>query len=299
MIDLYLKYIHPKEIRKDINYYFDKLKDLIINDIFSSYILNKRKGNDISIYIIEDFLSKINKTKLKFLNDKIKINIIETNNKKWTTDKYPLIRITNKLSFKDVYINSVNMEIDLLLNLDELKNKIIYVNNPTFIDLRKKIKELNDFYVSEYKKRELLNYNKINGLLKNLNRVHYFEWNKLVNFLIDCTDPEYNDNLNKIKILIDSFKIKTLEMKFKMVHNTKFYRKYNHYNQLKTEKFIKNLIKNCLDENEIITMTNNLSSCFGHKVHTIDDSLIFIENIINHFNKECNFRENQINLMIT
>jgi hypothetical protein len=50
-----------------------------------------------------------------------------------------------------------------------------------------------------------------------------------------------------------------------------------------------------MDDEEILELANELSSCFGHVNKDYEESLSFIENSIKHFNSVCHAKEEKIN----
>ena len=126
MINYYEKFVQPSKIIKDINYYYDQIKDLICNDIFSQYVYNKRKKTNTT-FTIKNHLSCCDSTRLRFNNDTIIINFNQTDKSK--------VKITKPI-YKKYKIEGITFFIDISLNEDEEKHKneknVVYRNTLFF-----------------------------------------------------------------------------------------------------------------------------------------------------------------------
>lgn len=289
MIDYYYEFIKPREIPKDINFFYDKITDIICNDLFGKYLYGKRKKEKNDEFILNGFLSESGeKTRLRFNNDTLVIRFL------LKRDGFGHTTITEPI-FVEHRIDGIVFNIDVVITYQEEKHKIIYPHNQAFVELRKRIHEINEFYISNFRKSEESIFPIINKKVKKLKKSFYFDWNKLVWFIKDCTDPSFDNNLNRLDEIVCAMDSSVLTPVYKMIHNTHFFLKYAHHRQIKYNKFIKSLRKLCLDDNEIIDLSNKLASCFGHKNKDYEDCLSFIENVTNHFNTICYVKETKIN----
>lgn len=277
-MNYYKQFIQPAVIIKDINFFYDQIKELIVNDIFVKYLRDNRKKIH-KIYTIENYLSKYNKTRLLFNNDKIDIEFFVN-----SIDKVGYTSITNDGTFKNYKLENVNLSFKINLKASEHTNKIIYDDNQIFINIRKNISYLYKMYIDNFNKKESSKYKYIHKELLNLKKSHYEIWNNFIDYLIDITNPQFNNNLNKFRSILNGIKIKETSVIFNLIHNTEFYYKYNHLRQIKSYKFLTNLEKNCLDDKEIIYLCDNVAKCFNHKIDNYEECMEFLRNIINHFN---------------
>lgn len=298
MINYYEQFIKPKEIVKDINFYFNLMNELIINDLFGQYLYNKRKKINTDEYIIENFLSKYNNTRLRFNNDTIKVKFILKKND-FNEHKCECL-ITNPV-YKNYRIDGIVFNLNIIISPQEVKNKLIYPQNQSIQELRKNIHLINEFYVKKLRKVEESKFKIVFNKLIKLKPSYYSDWNKLINLMIDCVDPYFNQNLNTLGEVIKSMYFKNAQRIYKMTHQTQFFLKYTpnkHIKKHKYTKFIEFLTKDSLDDVEIISLTNNLAKCLGHSVNNLNDSAEFIENVTNHFNILCHVRSMKINTYV-
>ena len=285
MINYYQQFIKPKEIVKDINYFYDKIKSIICNDIFVKYINNKRKKININTFTIYNKLSECNLTKLKFNNDIIIVNFIkEKNNRVFIT----------KPIYKNYKIDGITINIDIYITPQEEKSKMIYSENIIFRELRKNINIINEYFVKKLRKSEESKNKIIYNRIKKLKNSYYNDWNRLIDIITECINPSFNETLVKFKDVICGVN-NGLPIIWNLIHETRFFKKYEHYRQIKYDRFIKSLRKECLDDNELIELTNNLAKCFGHNIKNYDECLSFLQNVIIHFNIICHIKEMKIN----
>jgi hypothetical protein len=292
MQDYYAQFIKPKEIIKDINYFYNQIRDLICNEFFGQYLYNKRKKLKIDNYTVENFLSNENNTRLRFNNDKI---IVTFKVSKTEKSKFS---ITEPL-YKDYVIEGIVFNIVIVITPQEEKSRMIYPQNEVLIEIRKSINFINNFYVKNFRKDEESKYKFIFNKLIKIKPNYYENWNRLINFVTEQCDPKFKEELSKFEEIINGFNSDNLNLIYKMIHHTQFFQKYAHYRRIKYNKFIKSFRKECLDEKEIIDLTNELALCFNHTVKEYDESLKFIENLCNHFNTICYTKEMRINEFVS
>ena len=84
-----------------------------------------------------------------------------------------------------------------------------------------------------------------------------------------------------------------------MIHQTQFFQKYAHYKQIRFHKFMKSFKKECLDDKEVFELANQMASCFGHINKDYEETLWFMENLVNHFNTICHYKEMKINSYVS
>lgn len=296
MINYYDKFIKPKEIIKDINHFYNLIKDIICNDLYGQFLYNKRKKIDINEFVIENFLSKSNNTRLNFSNDKIIVKFIISKTDTWPHIENNKITIS-KLIYKNYKIDDIIINMNIVLSPKEYKNKLIYDDNQFFHELRKNINDINNFYVSKFRKSEEGKYRLIYNKILKIEKT-YSDWNRLIKLISDCTDPYFNQDLFKFKDVLKGMKCDKFDIVFKMMHQTQFFQKYYHQRQIKFLKFFKSLKKECLDDNEIIYLSNELAKCFGHTIKDYEESIDFLKNIISHFNNICHIKEIKINTFV-
>ena len=130
MIDIYKQFIETKEIKKDINFYNDIIRNKILLDIFPKYLYEKRKKIN---YSIENCFSKLDKTALKFKNDLINITFIVDD------IEQSFVKI-EKLEYDNFQLDLI-LDIRIVLTSSENKNKIIYEDNKIFHNLQKTINQ--------------------------------------------------------------------------------------------------------------------------------------------------------------
>lgn len=290
MINYYEKFIKPKEIKKDINYYYDLLVSIINNDLYPRYLYNIRKKINNNEFMLDNSLSRSYKTKLKFKNDKIIVRFLIDD------EKNSNININN-LIYSNYTINNINIELNIILKNKEFNNKLLYEDNKIYHELRKNINYINNFFISNFRKSEENKYKIIHKRILNIDKKNNNEWNRLIYFLLNCTDPYFYKTLFKFKKIIRGIKFNTLDMKFKMIHQTQFFQRYSQHKQIKINKFLKSIEKQ-LNEKEIIYLCNELSECFGHTIINLNESIFFLNSLITHFNMVCHFKEMTINKII-
>ncbi len=288
MINYYEQFIKPKEIVKDINYFYDQIRDLICNDLFGQHLYNKRKKLKVDNYVVNNYLSGINNTRLRFINDTI---IVTFKVSKFEKGKASITKpIYNKYN-----IDGITFNIDIIITPQEERNKIIHSENSALKELRKNIHIINEYYVKNFREDEESKYKIIYDRLIKLDKSYYNDWNRLISLLKECTNPTFNETLYKFREIIEGTNFDVMMTVYKMIHQTQFFLKYAHHRQIRFKKFIISLRKDCLDENEILYLGNNLSKCFGHTIKDYNDCVSFVENVINHFNTICYVKETKIN----
>jgi hypothetical protein len=290
-MDYYDQFVKPKQIIKDINYFYNQIRDLICNDFYGQYLYNKRKKLKINEYAIENFLSSENNTRLRFSNDKIIVNFKVSKNERGKT-------LITKTFYRNYRIEGITFQIDIVITPQEEKNRIIYPQNDALIQLRKHINDINNFYVKNFRKDEESKYKFIFNRLIKVKKSYYNNWNRLVDFVTDCSNPNFNTELKKFKEIIKGLNVENLSIIYKMVHHTQFFQNHAHYRQIKYNKFLKSFRKECLDDKEIFELTKELSWCFNHNIKDYEESLIFIENLCNHYNSICYSKEMRINTFV-
>jgi hypothetical protein len=286
MINQYIQFVEPKEIIKDINYFYDQIKNLICNDLFGQYLYNKRKKLNPT-YTVKNYLSKVDNTRLRFSEDTIIVS--------FKVDKTQSGEVSiTKPVYRNYKIDGLTIKIDVVLTTAENKGNIIFPENYIFKEIRRHINFVNDYFVKKLRKSEDDKYSVIYKRMNEIKKSYYYEWNRLIDLVKECVNPNFNNQLCEFKPIIEGIE-NGLPIIFKMIHQTQFFRKYEHQRQLKFHKFIKSLRKECLDDNEIFQMTNDLAWCFGHTCKNYDDCITFLKNIINHFNTICYIKEMKIN----
>lgn len=293
MQNYYEEFIKPKDIIKDINYFYNKIRDLICNEFFGQYLYNKRKKKKSEEFIKNDFLSlNSDNTRLRFNNDVIIVRFKVSRDEKGKT-------IINKPIYKDYRIHDMIFDIDVVISHQEEKERMIYPENDALRELRRCITSINEFYVNKFRRDEENKYQIIYKRLKNLEISYYKDWNRLIDFITECVNPDFNENLNKFDEILKGINCNQMTMIYKLVHQTQFFQKYAHNRQIKLNKFFKSFRNECLDGDEIIELTSKLASCFGHHIKDYDESIIFIENLIKHFNLVCHDKEKKINKFVS
>jgi hypothetical protein len=287
MEDFYVKFIKPKYVTKDINFFYNKICDIICNDYFGQFIFNNRKKTKINAFVINGLLSSFKNTKLSFVNDVIVI--------RFNINQGAFYQIQNrgrtdisKLIFRNNNICDLRIEIDIQLSSQEFKNKTIYPNNNALLELRKSIHKINEFYTFKVRQAEKRRFSRIHKYLKNLKSTQYNEWNDFLRLLKDSTNPSFQEELMKLKSVISGIDTDSINMIHKIVHHSELYRNFIHSKQIKKDKFIKNIHKSCMDSDEIIHLSNNIARCMGHKIKTLEESNDFLSNVLDHFNRLCN-----------
>lgn len=272
-MNFYLEYIKPKEIIKDINHFYSKLEHLICNDLFPKYVHSKRKSK-VYNFDIKNFLSEINNTRLRFKNDILNIKFS-------TSATEPCdIKLSN-LEYKNHYLTNTVININFVITPIEEINRIIFKENKSLMELRKNVNIINEFYVTNFRKSEERKFRNIYLKLNNLKKINHLEWNKLIDYIKCCVDPNFKSNINKILKISKGIDTDKMSLVYKLIQDTEFYKSYRSF---KYDKFIRIIHKTCLDDEEIVSMSNQLANCFGHHIKNYNDSIIFIENLINHFN---------------
>lgn len=286
MLDCYKKFVERKEIIKDINYFYNQIKDLICNDFFGQYQFSVRKKLPQPTYRVVNYLSQCDKTRLQFNNDTIIVTFSVGNSDSRVSITKPI--------YKNYKIDGITFYLNIVLSKQESKSRMVYKENSIFRELRKHINAINEYYVKKLRKSEELKYKTIYNRILKLKRSYYSDWNKLIELVTECVNPKFNNNLCLFKPIIEGMN-NGLPLVFKMLHQTKFFRNYEHQRQIKYHRFIKSLKKECLDEKELLELSKDLAVCFGHHIENYSDCLKFIENVINHFNTICYVKEMKIN----
>lgn len=286
-MDYYAKYVQPKEIIKDINFFYNQIKELICNEFFAKYLYNKRKKINVDEFYIENFFSKEERTRLKFINDKIKVKFFVSKTEKGHCN-------FSGFNYKKEKIEGLFIDIKIVITPKEERIRMIYQENDVLREIRKNINSINEFYVSNFRRSEESKYPIIYEKMKELKPNYYNDWNRLINNIKDFINPDFEENLEKLLIVINGIESNNLDIIYKMIRQTQFYQRYSQQKKIKFNKFIKSLKKECLDDNEILNTSNEIASCFGHKNKSYEESLLFVENLCNHFNLVCYNREMKI-----
>ena len=285
MINYYQQFIKPKEIVKDINYFYDKIKSIICNDLFVKYLNSKRKKINLDSFTIHNKLSESEVTRLRFNNDTIVVKFIK--------DRKSKVFI-HKPIYKNYKIDGIVIQIEISITPQEEKSRMIYSENISFRELRKHINFINEYFVKKLRKSEESKYKIIYNRIRRLNKSYYSDWNRLINLITESVNPSFNKTLVQFKDVICGVN-NGLPIVWNMIHETQFFKKYEHYRQIKFDRFIRSIRKECLDDNEIIELTNNLARCFGHTIKNYDECVQFLQNVITHFNTICHVKEMKIN----
>ena len=265
MIDLYSQFIETKEIKKDINFYFNRLKDKILTDVFPKYLCDRRRKMNRN-YDISEYLSSFDKTALKFNKDEINISFIIGD------DNQNEITIKN-LEYKD-YCLEVELNIIISLSVGEKKNKLIYEHNRIFHLLKKTINELKEFhrkhlYEDEIKYNTILN----DRFIEYSNNNNH--WQNLLHIMIQSTDPCFEKKLNRFDVVINGIKSETLDKLFMVLHKTAYYNSYK--KQVGVSKFRRALYESGLS-------AYDLAKCFNHELNPKYNTK-FLEDLILHYNQ--------------
>ena len=291
MTDNYDKFIKPKVVTKDINFFYNRINDLISNNFYAKHLYNKRKKIKIEEYVIEGHLSEIDNTRLQFINDIIIVRFIVSKTER-SKVKF------SKPIYKNYKIDGLVIDVNIVITPQEERNKILYPENQAFIDLRKNIHNINEFYTNKIRKSEESKYRLIYKRVTRLKKSYYSDWNKLIDLVMDCTDPYFNKILHQFEDVVCGINSDVLQMLYKMMHQTQFSQKYALTRQIRFNKFIKSFRKECLDDAEVIFLSNRLAWTLGHSISTLEESIEFIENVINHFNVICHVKSQKINSFV-
>lgn len=276
-MDYYVRFIKPHEIRRDINFFFNQIKELICNDLFSQFMRDNRKKIHKN-YVVKDYLSKFDKTRLQFNNDTINVEfLLDPANQK-------TIVAISPPKFKSYKLDGICIVIKICLKKSEYKNKMIYQDNEVFNELRKNITGINKYYCDKLNQREITKSKYIYPKLIEIKKSPYEVWNSLIKYTIDALDPDFDDQIKKYQGVLMGIKNKEYIENVKIIHQTELYLKYSHQRQIKINRFMKKLSKDILDDQEIVDLTKSLASCFNHKIIDYKESINFITDIIEHYN---------------
>lgn len=291
-MDYYNVFIKKREITKDINFFFNQIKGLICNDIFPKYLIDSRKKIH-KTYVFDNFLSKFNNTRLQFINDKIEIEFFVNDGIQHspTNTEIEKSNVRYYPEFKDYKIDNVVLKIKINLQKSEHKNKMIYEYNDVYTNMRKTISEINKIFIEKIQNIEKTKFIFIHKKLLHLKPSVYEIWNNFLKYLIDITDPKFENTLPKLKDIIKGVNTEKISTIYDIIHEMNFYIKYSHYRQIKINKFINKLYKEILDEQEILYLTSLLSKCFNHEIKNLDEVPDFLENVILHINGHYHFTE--------
>lgn len=270
MIDIYEQFIETKEIGKDINFFYNKIKDKILTDIFPKYLCDKRRKKNRN-YSIENLFSKFGKTALKFNSDIINFSFIVDD-----TDQSQIE--IEKLEYYNFKLNVV-INIKIVLKISEKKNRMIYEDNKLFHRLQKTISELKDFHRKCLLKDEIENNPHLNEKLKQFLNIHNTNF---IESLINSTNPDFKQKLENLKPIIRGIKTSVLSDLFMIIHKTNFYNEYK--KQIKLNR----IVKHFLDMENSEEILNDLAQCFNHQIKPKKNKK-FLEDIITHYN-QANFR---------
>lgn len=283
MDSYYLKYVKSPLIIKDINFFYKKIYDEIICKYFANYLLNVRKKSTEREFTVKNFLEKFNETRLKFINDTIVIrfSIDETslNDKSYTT--------ISKFKYKNDKVCDLLIIIDIKLSKVEFKSKLLYNENNALTELKKELTNINNYYIRRIQKSLKKRAPKLNKEFQKIKHTPYWEWNNLLRLLKDCTDTSFDDNLEKMKIIANGMTVDNSQVKHMVIKRTDFYNRYSSNKQIKADKLIKLMKNHCIDEDELVYLSDSIARCLGTRVKTIEETEEFLQDVIKHFNKIC------------
>ena len=149
--------------------------------------------------------------------------------------------------------------------------------------------------IKKLRKSEISKFKIVYKKLSTIDESPYRDWNRLIYLIKDCVNPTFNEDLNKFNEIINGIDCSTISLVFKMMHNTQFFKRYEHYNQIKFDKFIRSIRKEC-QEDDLLELSNKLAGCFGHVNDDYNECVSFLKNVILHFNTICYVKEMKINL---
>lgn len=293
MSNYYFRFIKPPEIQRDLNFFYKKIHDGLIIKKFTNYLLNVRKKSTEREFTTHGYLSSFSETRLKFSGDTITINFsIDESKGNSLQDKSNVI--FSKFNYKQDTICDLHILIDIKISKVEFKQKMIYKENRALIQLRKELNVINNYSLNRKQKSMEKIFPKLNKDFQNIKHNSYWEWNDLLRLLKDCTDPTFNENLNKIKIIVNAIDTDFISTRHMIIKKTDFYNRYSTRKQIKPQKLIKSLKEHCLDENELIYLSNLIAKCLGTNVKTLEETEEFLFNVVNHFNMICFSKNSQI-----
>jgi len=284
-MDYYDIFIESKEIRKDINFFYDQIvNDLIKNKIFRQYLIDRKKSIK-KTYVIKNFLSDFNKTRMLFINDIIEINFFTK--KDFILDQLP--PTYSEYKFSKYKIKDLILHINIYLNDQELKNKMIFSDNAFLMELRKNINDINVFFYKNMSKSEELKYKYIHKKILKINYTGIPYLDRILKYIKNITDYNFESNLKEFKQILHGLKSTIYILNFQLIHSTEFFNDYGHHNQIKINRLLK-----ALDKINYGNFFNVLSECFNHKLKE-GEEIEFISNLITHFNHKYNGKEKRIN----
>lgn len=283
--DIYKRFIETKSIKKDINFFYNNVKELIINDLYPKYLRSRRLNRSYEFSNILNSLSDENSIKLCFSNDMLNINICADNNKESGV-------FIKKMEYEDFKMIVV-LDINIFLKDGERKNKIIFPDNKIYHNLQKTfylIKEEHKKFLSidEIGYNEYIQNNIKNLIGKSSNIEHLYQ------SVLIATDPNFKKNMSRIDPIILGIKTDTLETVYSIIHKMKYY--INYEKGVKISRIRKN-IGTKVDCDEIKSFA---LGCFNHIIEKDnDDCNKFLCDVVSHYNQVNSKLSFEINKHIT
>jgi hypothetical protein len=278
MIDFYETFVKPCEIRKDINYFTDDIKNLIINKFLGKHILYTKKNSSQKTYTISNHLSLTKNTKMKFIHDKINISF---NSNDEFTGHFGQVELDDDSRIKDI-----ELTLNIKLSKEEINNKIISRENSHHI--RKMVNEIYVSFKKLYVKREKEYYELLQNNLLSLEKFENQNSNRFFKYLIDVLNKNYKNDIPKLKEIMYGFRHDNIFVYHDVLNSMQFYMKNSSGRTIKSFKFLKRLKPENFED------FFKISSCLGHELRENEIS-DFIDNIVNHFNPMYQDRELEIN----
>jgi len=260
MIDIYKQFIKTKLVKKDINFFFGVIKELVMNDLYPKYLISRRLNKS---YKIVNYLCGFNETCLCFYEDILNINFSVDNNQK------SYIQIV-EMSY-DNFKMKIALDINIFLKTDERKNRLIYADNKFLHSLQKTIYLIKE----EHKKRifedEILYDEILQDNLKNIKKSENL--NDIIYIIKKSTDPFFRENLSKLDPIISGIKTKTLDIIFFIIHRMRYYKNYKkHIKPARIEKIL------FTDEEAV-----EIAGILNHQL--TEEKNKFLEDVVEHYNQ--------------
>ena len=139
---------------------------------------------------------------------------------------------------------------------------------------------MKDFHRKCLYKDEMENTPYINENLKEFIKIYHTNFTEV---LINSTNPDFQEKLEKFKPIIKGIRTNVLADLFMIMHKTNFYNEYK--KQIKLSRTVK-LILDMENSKEIV---DGLAKCFNHQIKPKKNKK-FLEDIITHYN-QINFRK--------